>query len=607
MKIRLANYISQYLLQHGISNIFSVVGGGAMHLNDALGHQQGLYVTYTHHEQAAAMAAEAYYRVNNQLACACVTSGPGGTNAITGVLCAFTDSIPMLVLSGQVPRTSSAASTNAGVRFFGVQEANIISAVKTMTKYAVTINDPEKIRYHLEKALYLAKSDRPGPVWLDIPLDVQGAIIDTDELNGFSQQEIPPDHDVITNGILQKILTKIQTAERPIIIAGSGIRLSSGHSEFLDLVSCLSVPVLTCMSSVDALPSDHPLFAGRVGPTGTRGGNFAMQNSDLLLSIGSRLGIAVTGFNFKAWARAAYKIMVDIDRAELNKSQVPIDMPICADAREFISALVNICHKNPLKANDKWLKQCTTWKKNYPVVNASHYQDGDKANIYAFFNELTKSLPEKSLMVVSVGGVRFVGSQSAVIKEGTRFITNPTTAAMGYCLPASIGMCIASGKKPVVCVTGEGSLQMNIQELQTIRHHKLPVRIFVVNNGGYHSIRQTQHSYFEGKLIGIGAESGDLSFPDLEKIAAAYEIPYLSCANNSQLQKVIAKILDSNSPMICEIFVDTVQGIAPKLASRKLEGGRMISSTLENMYPFLPPDELERNLLVPPWNDEEDL
>lgn len=606
MKIRLANFISAYLVQRGIRDVFSVVGGGAMHLNDALGHQQGLRVTYHHHEQAAAMAAEAYYRVHNRVACASVTSGPGGTNAITGVLCAFTDSIPMLVISGQVPRTSSAASTGSDVRFFGVQEADIISTVKKMTKYAVTVNEPEKIKYHLDKALHLAASGRPGPVWLDIPLDVQGALIDPDALSEFSPLEVPPDRDAITDSTLRDILARIQGAERPVLIAGSGIRLSGGHKEFLELLSVLRIPVVTCMSSVDVLPSDHPLFVGRAGPTGTRAGNFAMQNSDLLLSIGSRLGISVTGFNFKAWARAAYRIMVDIDRAELHKEQVPVDMPICADAREFISALSGAAALNPVTPREEWLRQCRAWKEKYPVVNASHYREGDRANIYAFYYELTKLLPAESLLVVSVGGVRFVGSQAALIKPGTRYITNPTTAAMGYCLPAAIGVCTASGEKPVVCVTGEGSLQMNIQELQTIRHHQLPVRLFVVNNEGYHSIRQTQRTYFKGEPVGIGGESGDLSFPDLAKIAAAYDIPYYSCSSNSELASTINGILEHQSPVICEIFVDTLQGIEPKLASRKLEDGRMVSSTLENMYPFLPPDEVKGNMFIPPWNDEND-
>lgn len=604
MQIKLSKYISEFLVENGFTNIFSVVGGGSMHLNDAFGHQDGLHVTYHHHEQAAAMAAEAFFRVNNQMSCTCVTSGPGATNAITGCLCAYTDSIPVLFISGQVPRGNSAASTGTKVRFFGIQEVDIVSAVKSMTKYAVTVNEPLEIRYHLEKALQLARSGRPGPVWLDIPLDVQGAIIETVDLKKYHKQSQKNQHELEDEQILVKLLEKIQSSERPVIIAGNGIRLAGAHQEFLRLVSLLNIPVISCMSSIDVIESNNPLYIGRCGPTGTRAGNFAMQNCDFLFSIGSRLGISVTGFNFKAWARAAYKVMVNIDEEELKKKQIQIDLPICADAKLFITALTKVCKNKNLTKHTAWNKTCSKWKNNYPVVGQSHYDNDQKTNIYAFFNELSKEMLESSILVVSIGMVRVAGSQSVIIKKGQRFITNPTTASMGYCLPAAIGACIANGKQSVVCVTGDGSFQMNIQELQTIVQNKLPIKIFVINNEGYHSIRQTQNHYFNGNLVGVGNDSGDLSFPDLSKIACAYGITYYSCSKTHDLNSVITEVLTSQSSAICEVIVGLDQETQPKLSSRQLRDGRIVSQSLENMYPFLPLDELKANMLIPLWEED---
>ncbi len=600
MKIRVADYIAGYLAEHNIKDVFTVVGGGAMYLNDAFGHSSKLQCTYYHHEQAAAMAAEAYARIHNQMAAVCVTTGPGGTNAITGVLCGYTDAIPMLVISGQVRYTTSVRSTDLSLRIMGIQECDITRCVAPLTKYAVMITDPLEIKYHLERAIYLATHGKPGPVWLDIPLDVQGAMIEIKDLAEYDREEdcdqVPKE---ISEDVIQKIIDRIVVSKRPVLLVGNGVRLAGAHEAFIKLVERMGIPVVTTMSSIDAIDSLNPLYVGRTGSTGDRAGNFAVQNSDLLLCIGNRLGFTQTGFNYGTWAREAYTIVNDIDEEELKKPNIHVDLPVCADAAELIDKLYQKLEGIQLHVPEQWKRQCLKWKERYPVVLERHYQDQGVTNIYAFYKELTSVLQEDEIMVVSVGTARVAGSQASIIKKGQRFITNPSTASMGYGLPAAIGACIANDRKSLVMVTGEGSLQMNIQELQTIVHNKLPIKIFVINNGGYHSIRMTQNNFFGKPLVGVGPESGDISFPELDKIACAYEIPYYSCNDSSGLSEVIREVYGQKGYAICEIFVSTNQITEPKTSSKKLEDGRMVSAPLEDMYPFLSSEELQENMYIP--------
>lgn len=599
MKKRVSDYIADFLVEHGIKDIFTVTGGGAMYLNDAFGHHQRLQCTYNHNEQASAIAAEAYARINNTIAAVCVTTGPGATNAITGVVGGWMDSIPMLIISGQVRYATSVYASGLNLRTRGVQEFDIIGSVSNMTKYCELVKEPNKIRYCLEKALFYAYNGRPGPCWLDIPQDVQGATIETDELEGY----IPEVDEVseIPERILDVIVKKIQTAERPIIFVGNGVRLAGAHEKMLDLIDKLNIPVVTSMSSIDAMATDHPLYVGRCGTTGDRAGNFAVQNSDLFVSFGSRLSFFQTGFNYKSWARAAYKIMIDIDAAELEKDNINADLKICADVAEVIEKL-DAKFENPLSGNAVWREQCRNWKEKYPVVLPKHYAD-EKPNIYAFYNELTKRMTGEDRLVISVGTSRVVGSQASIIKEGMRLITNPSTAAMGYCLPAAIGVCVAAEKKKTVLVTGEGSLQMNIQELQTIIHNKLPIAIFVMNNQGYHSIRMTQKSFFGEPLVGVGEESGDLSFPDLEKLSYAYGYSFKRCMRAENMEECIEWALGCATPCICEMMLSTTQITEPKAASKRLENGQMVSAPLEDMAPFLPKEELLANMVIPLLED----
>ena len=607
MKQKVSDYIADHIAEWGIRDVFTVTGGGAMHMNDAFGHHPKLHCTYQHHEQACAMAAEAYARMDNRMAAVCVTTGPGATNAITGVLGGWMDSIPMLVFSGQARYATTVAASGLKLRSMGVQECNIVPVVTSITKYAQMIIHPEDIRYHLEKALYMAVNGRPGPVWLDIPLDVQGAVIDTEKLRGYDPQENPKEKPAeISQDIIQQILDRIEKSRRPVLFPGNGVRLAGAMDDFQKLVNILGVPVITGMSSVDAMESEHPYFAGRSGGTGTRPGNFALQNSDVLLSIGNRQGFAQTGFQYQDWARGSYTILNDIDENELKKPSLHVSLPVCGDAGDLIRKLICAAElrgadeTNPLFKGRDWIRQCQIWKQKYPVVTAKHYEMIEEGctNIYAFYEELSKAMQEGQTLMVSVGTSRVAGSQAFRVKKGQRFITNPNTASMGFCLPAVTGICVAQPGKPVVCVTGEGSLQMNLQELQTIWQNRLPVKLFVINNQGYHSIRQTQQSYFEPPLVGVGAESGDLSFPDLSRIIPAYGFSYRAVHAAEELPETLHQILEEDGASVCEVFVTKYQKTEPKTSAKKLPDGSMVSAPLEDMYPFLSKEELEENMFT---------
>ena len=607
MKQKVSDYIADHIAEWGIRDVFTVTGGGAMHMNDAFGHHPKLHCTYQHHEQACAMAAEAYARMDNRMAAVCVTTGPGATNAITGVLGGWMDSIPMLVFSGQARYATTVAASGLKLRSMGVQECNIVPVVASITKYAQMIIHPEDIRYHLEKALYMAVNGRPGPVWLDIPLDVQGAVIETEELRGYDPQENPEEKPAeISQNVIQQILDKIEKSHRPVLFPGNGVRLAGAMDDFQKLVNILGVPVITGMSSVDAMESEHPYFAGRSGGTGTRPGNFALQNSDVLLSIGNRQGFAQTGFQYQDWARDSYTILNDIDENELKKPSLHVSLPVCGDAGDLIRKLICAAElrgadeTNPLFKGRDWIRQCQVWKQKYPVVTAKHYETIEEGctNIYAFYEELSKAMQEGQTLMVSVGTSRVAGSQAFRVKKGQRFITNPNTASMGFCLPAATGICVAQPGKPVVCVTGEGSLQMNLQELQTIWQNRLPVKLFVINNQGYHSIRQTQQSYFEPPLVGVGAESGDLSFPDLSRIIPAYGFSYRAVHAAEELPETLHQILEEDGASVCEVFVTKYQKTEPKTSAKKLPDGSMVSAPLEDMYPFLSKEELEENMFT---------
>jgi acetolactate synthase I/II/III large subunit len=594
---RVADVVADILTANKIEHVFMVTGGGAMHLNDALGGHPDLKYVSCHHEQTCSMAADAYFRLNRKLACVNVTTGPGGTNAITGVFGAWTDSIGMVVISGQVKWETLVRNYDLPLRQLGDQEVDIIKMVESITKYSVIIKDPKTIKYHLEKAIYLASNGRPGPVWIDIPIDIQASLVNPEELISFD-----PIKEGFVNSrnnlsrVVEEVLEKISKAERPVIMVGGGIRASGTHSEFIDFAERLGVPVVTCWNAHDVMHDDHKLYAGRPGSIGTRSGNFTVQNSDCVLILGSRLNIRQISYNYKSFARAAFKIMVDVDEAELKKPTLSIDLPVNADLNDFFREANKLSIKtNP--THESWLNWCKIRLAKYPACLPEYWQNNKTVNPYCFVDTLFSKLKESDIVVTGDGTACVVTFQAAKIKKNQRLFTNSGCASMGFDIPAAIGAHFASNNERLICIAGDGSIQMNLQDLQTLVTYKIPVTIFVLNNKGYHSIRQTQHSFFKGHVVGCGEESG-LNFPEMEKIAYAYGIPFFRIENHGQLINSLDHVLEENKLKICEIMLDLDQAFSPKLSSRKLPDGKMVTSPLEDMAPFLDRSELLENMII---------
>jgi acetolactate synthase-1/2/3 large subunit len=594
--IKLSDYVAQKIVDYEIQHVFMVTGGGAMHLNHSFGSHKKLNCIFNHHEQACAIGAEAYARLSNRLAVVNVTSGPGGTNAITGVYGAYVDSIPMLILSGQVKWETTVRSTGLPLRQYGDQELDIEELVRPITKYCFMVTDPESIRYHLEKALYLATSGRPGPVWLDIPLNVQASKIDPEKLKGFDTKEIKePWKKTDLAKSAKIILEKIYQAKRPVIFAGGGVRLSGQHKNFIKLVEKLGIPIVTGWNAHDVIWNSHPQYAGRPGTIGDRAGNFTVQNSDLLLILGSRLNIRQVSYNWKSFARAAYKIWVDIDPLELQKPNVKPDMPVLASLADLIPTLLNGSYEGASSQHKEWLAWCKERQKRFPIV-LPEYWNNDRVNPYCFMDVLFKQLKEGQIIVTGNGSACVVSFQAADLKKEQRLWTNSGCATMGYDLPASIGAHKASGKS-IICLAGDGSIMMNLQELQTIAGENLPIKIFLLNNNGYVSIFQTHRNFFNGVEVGGGPESG-VTFPNFERLSLGFSIPYLKCENHQSLEKNISKTLKTQGPIICEIIIDENQIFSPKLGAKQHSDGRITSPPLEDLSPFLSKDILKENMII---------
>ncbi len=598
MKMKVAQYIADFLVKQGVTDVFTVTGGGAMHLNDALGHKEGLHSTYNHHEQACAIAAEGYARESGKVAAICVTSGPGGTNAITGVLGGWQDSIPMFVISGQVKRETTTWSTDVPLRQLGDQEFQIVDTVKTMTKYAHMVTEPTEIRYHLEKAWFLCMNGRKGPVWLDIPLDVQAAVIESDELKGFDSAELElKENPVYDEKLTPEIIEKIKAAKRPVVFAGTGIRLSEGYEEFVKLVDKLGIPVVTAWNAHDVLWDEHPLFCGRPGTVGTRGGNFVVQNSDLLLVLGCRLNIRQISYNYHDFAKKAYKIVVDIDEAELRKPTVHVDFPIHANVKDVMQSLLKAEYAGPTEEQKEWLGWARAVNQKYPATLPSYYETETPINPYVFITKLSKHLQEGDEVICGNGSACVITFQAMEIKKNQRLFTNSGCAAMGYGFPAAVGVCVAKKGERVICIDGDGSFQMNLQELQTVVYNKLNMKLIIINNNGYHSIRQTQTNLFKGEpLVGV-CDGNGLSFPDFSKLAYAYGIPYVRIDSLKDVDEKLEEFLNTDGPVMCEAIVDEKQNFAPKLSSKVLPDGKIVSPSIDDMFPFLSREEYESNQL----------
>jgi acetolactate synthase-1/2/3 large subunit len=594
MKQRVADYIADFLISRGITDMFTVVGGGAMHLNDAFGHHPQLHCIYNHHEQACAMAAEAYARYSGKLAAVCVTSGPGGTNAITGVLGGWLDSVPMFILSGQIKFSTSIKSTKIPLRQLGDQEFNITDCIKTITKFSQMIINPYDISYFLEKALYIARQGRPGPVWLDIPLNVQGTIVETETLSHYDPAENsegnPPR---LADKKIEEIIIRIKNAKRPVLFAGSAVRSSGVYTDFLTLIERLQIPVVTAWNAHDILWDDHPLYCGRPGTIGNRGGNFVTQKSDLLLILGCRLNIRQISYNWESFAPGAYKIMVDIDPGELLKPTLAIDLPVYADVKDVIQSINAAC-REPMDTHKNWLEWSRNINLQYPVCEEEYYKKDTPVNPYVFMKELFLGLEEDDAVVASNGSACVCSFQAAILKKKQRLFTNSGCASMGYGLPAALGVAVERKGKRVICLEGDGSIQINLQELQTIVHNKLNIKIFWLNNNGYHSIRQTQTNLFSPPLCGVSGDNG-VSFPEAQRIAYAYNISFIKIESlSSGIKEKIQQALDIDGPVIIEVILDPDQYFEPKLSAKRLSDGSMVSPPLEDMYPFLAEAEMKK-------------
>ncbi|MGK6354645.1 thiamine pyrophosphate-binding protein [Sphingomonas sp. DT-207] len=602
--VKLSDWVAERLADHGIAHVFMLTGGGAMHLNHSLGTHPRLATVFTHHEQALAMAAEAYYRLTNRLAVVNVTSGPGGTNAITGVYGAYVDSIGMLVISGQVKTETTVRATGLPLRQYGDQELDIEELVRPITKYATMVTDPRTIRYHLEKALYLATSGRPGPVWLDIPLDVQAAKIDPDDLSGFDPAELDePWKRTDLEVAAAAILAKIQAAERPVVFAGGGVRLSGAHADFLRLIEKLGVPVVTGWNAHDVLWNDHSLYCGRPGTVGDRGGNMVTQSADLLLVLGSRLNIRQVSYNWKSFARAAFKIWVDIDPVELAKPNVVPDMPVVADLGDLIPALLAQPYAGPTSEHREWLEWSRERVRRFPTVLPEYRDHGPHIHPYIAMDALFEQLGEDDVVVTGNGSACVVSFQTAEIRRGQRLWTNSGCATMGYDLPAAIGVWAASeGKRRVIAIAGDGSIMMNLQEMQTIAGYGIPVKVFLINNSGYVSIFQTHRNFFNGVEVGGGPKS-NVTFPDFGKVAAAFGFAYFRADSHNDLPSAIASALAAEGPVVCELFIDENVSFAPKLGAKQHPDGRITSPALEDLSPFLPREVLAENMRIPLMED----
>lgn len=600
MTIKLSDWVFTFVARLGVKHVFELTGGGAMHLNDSLGGCPELEYVCTLHEQAAAMAAESYAKVANDIAVCLVTTGPGGTNALTGVAGAWLDSTPMLVISGQVKRADLKGTT--GVRQMGVQEVDIVSMAAPVTKYAVTVTEPADIRYHMEKAAHLARTGRPGPVWIDIPLDVQGAMIDEATLRAFDPRESAPTGVASPDEIsatVSRTIELLNAAERPVVLIGNGVRLGHARAEMRALIERLGLPVLTTWPAHDMVPDDHPLMIGRPGPVAPRGANFALQNSDWLLSLGARLDLVVTGYSPQHFARAAKKIMVDIDAAELRKMGATVHVPVCAHAGDFIAEMAR--QLGSVKARDRssWKRRCVEWKTKFPVVAPEYRNLPSGVSTYVLAEAISAaSAPNDVIVSGSSGAGIEIFCLAATLVEGQRLFLTTALGAMGNGLPALVGACLAHGRRRTIGVDGDGGLQLNIQELQTIARMQLPIKLFVLNNDGYASIRTSQSRYFS-RLAGADATSG-VTLPPLRGVVEAYGLPHAKIDTDRDLVARVRALLDAPGPLVIEVMTPREEPRAPSLSSMRKPDGSMVSKPLEDLWPFLPREEFLANMIIPP-------
>lgn len=597
--MKLSDYIVDFFEKQGLKDMFMVTGGGCMHLVNSFGNSKKIKYWCTQHEQSAAMAAEAYAKIKNDICVVLTTSGPGATNTITGLLDCYQDSTPVIFISGQAKSKQTVYNSGiSGLRQFGVQEANIIPIVQSITKMAIEVTDSRKIRYYLEKAVHEAKSERPGPVWLSVPLDIQSANVNPVELEGYfceEEKKIPSERDICY------VMEALSQAKRPVIIGGHGVRLAGGCELLGKLAEELKIPVVTPFMAIDILSGSHECNIGRIGTKGTRAGNFAMQNADLILSIGSRLSVSVVGHEYELFAREAKHIVVDISREEHMKRTIELDRMICCDAKAFLEELNR--KEKDIPIYREWLETCQLWKEKYPVVLKEYEDDTKGINYYKFIDILNKNMTADMPVISDAGSAFYIVAQAIDLKPGQRHVTTGGTATMGFSLPAAIGVSVANPENVVLAVTGDGSFMQNMQEMEVLKFHNMNIKLFIMNNNGYFSIHQTQNKFFDGNFVGESAASG-ISFPNMEKIADAFEVKYYKLCTILECEEKLPEILSVSGPAIIEVAVTQEMEVIPTNASSMRTDGTLVSKPLEDMYPFLDRKEFLDNMLIKPVNVE---
>ncbi len=595
--MKLTDYIVRFFEQKGAEHVFMLSGGGCMHLIDSFGKSKQIEYICCHHEQSVAMASEAYGRMSGKFGLAVVTCGPGATNTTTGVLGAWQDSSPCIFISGQAKRKNTIANSGLdGLRQFGQQEVNIVPIVKSITKYAVMINDPKEVRYHLEKALYLATTGRPGPVWIDVPLDVQNSQINENELKGFTPEN---NVSVPSNTDIEDVCHALCSAKRPVIIAGQGVRIANACNELRTLVDAYHIPIVHSFLGIDTLPSNHPCDIGRIGVKGTRAGNFTIQNADLVLALGSRLSVSSIGFEGQLFAREAKKIVIDIDETEHKKNVVTIDKFILSDVRIFLKDLIYALKDTAIAPFTNWLEKTQHWKQSFPTCLPQYNDDKEGINYYKLIELINLHSSNQMPIVSDAGSAFYVTSQMVELKQGQRYIPSGALATMGYTLPATIGVAAANHGKPVIGITGDGSFMQNIQEVIVLKAHQLPVKLFVVNNQGYLSIRQSQRKFFKGHLVAEGPTSGVI-FPNFQKIAEACGVAYRHIETIAEAEEQLPKIMGDLTPMIIEVKSLPLQEVIPTTSSAMRTDGTMFSKPMEDMYPFMDRELFEKEMVISP-------
>lgn len=592
--MNVSEFIFDYYAKKGVDTAFMVTGGQAMWLNDAIGKNGHYNIICTHHEQSAAMSADAYGRIRNKPALAIVTAGPGSVNAMNGVVGGYTDSAPMIIISGQAALSFVQYQDATGIRQYGVQGINIRPLVENVTKYFITVDDPQKIAYYLEKAYHEATTGRPGPVWIDVPLDIQKTEVNEKYLEKY-EPEKEPEGRVTVNQAVRQAYKLLKDAKRPVFLVGQGVSLADARKEFYEYVNKARIPVITARLGIDLIESDSDLYVGRPGNYGERAANFAIQNADVIFSVGCRLASSLVGHSPQMFGKNAYIYVVDIDQKELNKPGVKIDYKVKADCRDFFVKLLEKFPENSLPEYEDWVKTCNTWKKKYPVVQPE-YKDQKPVNSYYFVDRLSQIAPDNAAVLVDTGSCFHVACQTWKLKRGQKYLTTGGLSSMGYWC-AGIGACMANDRKDTIVITGDGSLQMNLQEFAPIKHNNLPIKVFILNNNGYLLIRHTQHNFMEDRFIGESPDTG-VWCPDALKIAKAYGIKGIRIEDVSEVDDKIREALSYEGPVICEVMTPEWQLLIPRIASDKRPDGTLVSRNYEDMFPYLPAEELKENMIA---------